>query len=61
MDDVEIIKITLNNTIARHSKIVQAYEVEIANLTSQIVLLQSKLQEENPSKYSFIEPEDSED
>ena len=59
MDDLEVIKATLNNTIARHSKIIQAYEVEIANLTAQVVFLQSKFEEANDSQVSFEEVEDS--
>jgi hypothetical protein len=44
MDEVEILKATLNNTIARYAKKTQEYEVEIANMTAQIVLLQSQLE-----------------
>jgi hypothetical protein len=51
MDEVEIIKATLNNTIARYAKKIQEYEVEIANMTAQIVLLQSQLEN------SFLLPE----
>lgn len=44
MDEAEIIKATLNNTIARYAKKVHEYEVEVANLTAQVVLLQSQLE-----------------
>lgn len=44
MDEAEIVKATLNNTIARYAKKVQEYEVEVANLTAQVVLLQSQLE-----------------
>lgn len=43
MDDVEILSATLNNTIQRNSKITQNYEVEIANLTAEIIKLRSQL------------------
>lgn len=44
MDDVEVLKATLNNTIARNARMVQNYEVEIANLTSEIIKLQAELE-----------------
>lgn len=44
MDDVQVITATLNNTIARNAKMVQAYEVEIANLTAEIVRLQAQVE-----------------
>lgn len=42
MDDNEVLKATLNNTIARHMRTVQNYEIEIANLTSELIRLQSE-------------------
>jgi hypothetical protein len=51
MDEISVLTATLNNTIARSAKIVQAYEVEIANLTAEIVRLQSQIEESaNKSK-----------
>jgi ribosomal protein S15P/S13E len=44
MDDVEILTATLNNTLQRQSRITQSYEVEIANMTAEIVKLQSQLE-----------------
>lgn len=37
MDDAEVLAATLNNTIQRHSRAVQNYEIEIANLTAELV------------------------
>lgn len=52
MDDLEIIKATLNNTIARSAKMIQQYEIEIANLTAEIIRLQKELEKTilNPSQ-----------
>lgn len=47
MDDVEILTATLNNTIQRQSKITQNYEIEIANLTAEIIRLRSQLENLN--------------
>lgn len=44
MEEVEIIAATLNNTIARHAKTVQGLEIEIANLTAEVIRLQKKLE-----------------
>jgi septal ring factor EnvC (AmiA/AmiB activator) len=44
MDDVEVLTATLNNTLQRQSRITQSYEVEIANMTAEIVRLQSQLE-----------------
>lgn len=44
MDDAEILTATLNNTLQRQSRITQSYEVEIANMTAEIVKLQSQLE-----------------
>ena len=42
MEDAEIIAATLNNTIARHAKTIQSYEIEIANLTAEVLRLKKK-------------------
>jgi hypothetical protein len=39
--EVDIITATLNQTIARLSKMVQNYEVEIANLTAELLRLRA--------------------
>jgi hypothetical protein len=44
MDESEVLIQTLNNTIGRHMRAVQNYEIEIANLTAEVVRLQSQLQ-----------------
>lgn len=44
MEESEIIAATLNNTIARHAKNVQSYEIEIANLTAEIIRLQKQME-----------------
>lgn len=43
MEEVEIIAATLNNAIARHAKTVQGLEIEIANLTAEVIRLQKQL------------------
>ena len=43
MDDLEVLKTTLVNTINRMSKMVQTYEVEIANLSAEVVRLQNQV------------------
>jgi hypothetical protein len=43
MDDVEVLKNVLVNTIARLSKSVQSYETEIANMAAEIFRLQSEV------------------
>ena len=45
MDDVEVLKATLNNTIARNARLVQDYEVQIANMTAEVIRLQMQLEE----------------
>jgi peptidoglycan hydrolase CwlO-like protein len=45
MDDVTVLTETLNSTIARHGRAVQNYEIEIANMTAQIVRLQAQLED----------------
>jgi peptidoglycan hydrolase CwlO-like protein len=44
MDEAEIIAATLNNTIARNAKTVQGLEIEIANLTAEVIRLQKQLE-----------------
>jgi len=44
MDEVQIITQTLNNTLQRHMKAIQSYEVEITNMTAEIVRLQSEVE-----------------
>lgn len=47
MDEVQVVTQTLNNTLQRHAKVVQAYEIEIANMTAEILRLQSLLEQNN--------------
>lgn len=42
MDEIEILKATLNNTLQRISKIITNYEIEIANLTAEVIRLQGE-------------------
>ena len=44
MDDVNVLTQTLNSTLQRHARVVQGYEVEIANLTAEIIRLKSKVE-----------------
>jgi hypothetical protein len=48
MNENEVVVQTLNTMLQRHAKVVQAYEVEIANLMAEIFRLKSQL--ENPEK-----------
>ena len=43
MEEVEILKNVLVNTIQRMAKMVQNYEVEVANLSAEIIRLQKQL------------------
>lgn len=45
MDSIEILKNSLTSTVQRISLIVQNYEVEIANLTTELIRVQSELEE----------------
>ena len=45
MDEIEILKETLNSTLQRQNRIAAAYEVEIANMTAEIVRLRSVIDE----------------
>ena len=47
MEEAEIIAATLNNTIARNAKTVQSLEIEIANLTAEVIRLQKQLEAAN--------------
>lgn len=58
MDDVEILKTTLVSTIERHAKAVQQYEIEIANITAQMLLLQSMLEKQKEHKAEIVPLED---
>jgi hypothetical protein len=44
MDDKEVLTATLNNTLQRYGRSVQNYEIEIANLTAELVRLKSRLE-----------------
>jgi hypothetical protein len=43
MDEVTILTQTLNNTLQRHARATQAHEVEIANMTAEIIRLQARI------------------
>jgi hypothetical protein len=45
MDDVEVLTATLNSTLQRHSRLAQNYEIEIANMTAEILRLKSQVEE----------------
>ena len=45
MDDVEVLTATLNNTLQRHARLAQNYEIEIANMTAEILRLKSQVEE----------------
>lgn len=45
MIENDIVVQTLNSTLQRHAKVVQGYEVEIANLTAEIYRLKAQLAE----------------
>ena len=45
MDDIAVLTETLNSTLQRQSRIAQAYEVEIANMTAEIVRLRARVTE----------------
>lgn len=59
MEEVEIIAATLNNTIARHAKTVQSLEIEIANLTAEIIRLQKQLESANVQSLKTTSGKDS--
>lgn len=43
MNENDVVVQTLNSMLQRHAKVVQGYEVEIANLTAEIYRLKSQL------------------
>lgn len=45
MDDVAVLTETLNSTLQRQNRINHAYEVEIANMTAEIVRLRAQVAE----------------
>ena len=45
MDDVDVLTATLNNTLQRHSRLAQNYEIEIANMTAEILRLKAQVEE----------------
>lgn len=45
MDEIKVVTDTLNATLQRHARVVQGYEVEIANMTAEIVRLKGHIEE----------------
>lgn len=45
MDDIEVLTATLNSTLQRHSRLAQNYEIEIANMTAEILRLKAQVEE----------------
>lgn len=45
MNENEVVVQTLNAMLQRHAKVVQGYEVEIANLTAEIYRLKAQIEE----------------
>jgi hypothetical protein len=45
MDDASVITQTLNSTLQRQAKLFQNYEIEIANMTAEIIRLKDQLEE----------------
>lgn len=45
MDEVEVLKETLNSTLQRNARIAQNYEIEVANLTVEIIKLRAQIAE----------------
>jgi hypothetical protein len=54
--DNDVISFTLNNTIQRIAKIVNNYEIEIANLTMELVKTQLELDELKATPPSKTKP-----
>jgi hypothetical protein len=50
MDDVTVLTQTLNTTLQRHARVVQGYEVEIANMTAELIRLQAQVEESKEEK-----------
>jgi ADP-glucose pyrophosphorylase len=44
MDEIQVITQTLNSNLQRHIKSIQSYEVEITNMTAEIVRLQNEVE-----------------
>lgn len=59
MDEAEIIAATLNNTIARNAKTVQSLEIEIANLTAEVIRLQKQLESIKMQSLETEKPKES--
>jgi len=49
MSESDVAVNTLNSMLQRHAKVVQGYEVEIANLTAEIYRLKQKIEEIEPT------------
>lgn len=47
MDETQVIKDTLNTMLKRHAKVMEAYEVEITNMTAEIYRLKALIAEMN--------------
>jgi hypothetical protein len=45
MDEIEVLTEALNATLQRHGRVAAAYEVEVANLTVEIIRLRSRVEE----------------
>lgn len=45
MNENDVVVQTLNTMLQRHIKVVQGYEVEIANLTAEVYRLKGQLEE----------------
>lgn len=43
MDEVQIVTQTLNNVLQRHAKQTANYEIEITNLTAEVIKLQNEV------------------
>ena len=43
MDEVDIVTQTLDRVIQRHMKVIHAYEIEITNMTAEIIRLQKNI------------------
>lgn len=54
MDDVEVLRLTIESTIARAARQAQNYETEIANLTTEVIRLRSEV---NDLMSRIVEPE----
>jgi len=45
MNENDVVVQTLNAMLQRHAKVVQGYEVEIANLTAEVYRLKNQVEE----------------